>query len=103
MRSQIDRLIEVGSESYPHVTLRVMPYDAGAHSLMGGALSILSFPSVRLPDLVWQETAITGNIIDKRQVIRESKASFAEAFDRALDVAASREIMNQVRQEMEAT
>lgn len=103
MRAQIDRLLEVASERYPHVTVRVTPYAMGAHSLMGGALSILAFPSKRLPDLVWQETAIAGNLVDKRQVIRESKAGFEETFDRALDEDASREIMQQVRQEMEAT
>ncbi len=101
MRRQLEHLIETSETKSNHVRIRVMPFGIGAHPLIGAALTILSFPSPHLGDLVWQETAVSGGIVDKRQVILESTASFAEAFERALDEAASREIIERIYKQME--
>ncbi|MFD0206639.1 MULTISPECIES: helix-turn-helix domain-containing protein [Saccharothrix] len=101
VRGQLARLLEVLDRMGDHVRVRVIPFTAGAHPLLGAALKILSFRSNRLGDLMYQETAISGVIIDKRQVILESAASFAETFDRALDDRDSREFIDAVYHEME--
>lgn len=101
MRRQLEHLTEVIDSKGTHVRIRVVPFGAGAHPLIGAALTILTFPSSRLPDLVWQETAVSGGIVDKRQVILESIASFTETFDRAPDETTSLGIINEIRQEME--
>ncbi len=101
VRGQLARLLEVLDRLGDHVRVRVIPFTAGAHPLLGAALKILSFRSNRLGDLMYQETAISGVIIDKRQVILESAASFAETFDRALDDRDSREFIDAVYHEME--
>ncbi|MFC6090256.1 helix-turn-helix transcriptional regulator [Saccharothrix sp. BKS2] len=101
MRGQLAHLLHVIAKRPDHVRVRVMPFSAGAHPLLGAALRIMSFPSERLRDLVYQETAISGAVIDKRQVILESTASFAEAFDRALDEDGSRRFIGDVREEVE--
>jgi transcriptional regulator with XRE-family HTH domain len=101
MRRQLAHLLEALDLKGGHVRLRVMPFEAGAHPLLGSALKILSFGSNRLSDLMYQETAISGVIIDKRQVILESTASFAETFDRALGDRDSREFIDAVYHEME--
>jgi transcriptional regulator with XRE-family HTH domain len=101
---QLDRLIEVCSRADSTVNLRVVPFDADAHPLIGGPLTMLSFDNVLLPDLVWQETAITGNLIDKPQVIRECSASFDEVFESvALDTAPSLALIRQIHSELGAT
>ncbi len=101
MRRQLAHLLGVLNRRRDHVRIRTIPFTAGAHPLLGSALKILSFRSNRLGDLVYQETAISGVIIDKRQVILESTASFAETFDRALDDHASREFIDAIYHEME--
>ncbi|NIJ09769.1 transcriptional regulator with XRE-family HTH domain [Saccharomonospora amisosensis] len=101
---QLDRLIGVCSRADSTVDLHVVPFAADAHPLIGGPLTMLSFDNVLLPDLVWQETAITGNLIDKPQVIRECSASFDEVFESvALDTARSLELVQQIRSELGAT
>ncbi|MFI9009269.1 helix-turn-helix domain-containing protein [Actinosynnema sp. NPDC053489] len=101
MRAQLGHLLEVLDRKGGHVRVRVMPFAAGAHPLLGSALKILSFRSTRLGDLIYQETAISGVLVDKRQVILESTASFAETFDRALGDRDSREFIDAVYHEME--
>ncbi|KOX31088.1 DNA-binding protein [Saccharothrix sp. NRRL B-16348] len=101
MRRQLAHLLDVLDRNGGHVRVRVIPFAAGAHPLLGAALKILSFRSNRLGDLIYQETAISGVIIDKRQVILESTASFAETFDRALGDRDSREFIDAVYHEME--
>lgn len=101
MCHQLAHLLRVIDGKRGHVRVRVVPFTAGAHPLLGAPLMILSFPSPVLPDLVWQETAISGSVVDKRQVILESAAGFDETFERALDESASRALVAEVHEEME--
>jgi transcriptional regulator with XRE-family HTH domain len=100
-RRQLAHLLDTIDRKGEHVRIRVMPFTAGPHPLISAPLTILSFPSVHVPDVVWQETAINGAIVDKRQVILEATASYAETFDRALDEGASRELIAKIHDEME--
>ncbi|MGM1062932.1 helix-turn-helix domain-containing protein [Saccharothrix sp. Mg75] len=100
MRAQLTHLIAV-VDAHDHVRVRVVPFSTGAHPLLGGALMILSFRPSRLTDVVYHETAISGVLTDKRHVILESTASFAETFDRALGERESREFIGHVHDEME--
>jgi transcriptional regulator with XRE-family HTH domain len=102
MGRQLDRLCSIMEEKAEHVRVHVMPYDAGAHPVIGGGLKILSFASPWLPDMVWQEAVTTGSLIEKPQVVGELTASFTEALDRALDRGSSLEAIRQVRKEMES-
>jgi transcriptional regulator with XRE-family HTH domain len=99
MRAQLAHLLDV-VDRRPNVRLRVIPFSAGAHPLLGGGLMVLSFRSPRLGDLVYCENAISGGFTDKRQVILESTACFAEAFDRALDEDDSRGFIEGVHGEV---
>jgi hypothetical protein len=53
MRSQMERLVELGS--LPHVTLQVMPFSAGAHAGMEGPFLIFGFPEQADPDVAYVE------------------------------------------------
>ncbi|GAA3461459.1 DUF5753 domain-containing protein [Saccharothrix longispora] len=101
MRGQLAHLLEVVAGKGDRVRLRVVPFTAGAHPLLGAALRIMSFPSPRLRDVVYQETAISGVLIDRPRVILESTASYAETFDLALGERDSREFIRRVHDEME--
>lgn len=101
MCHQLDRLCSIIEEKPNHVRVHVMPYQAGAHPVIGGSLKILSFGSPWLPDMVWQEAVTTGSLIEKPHVVDELVASFTEAVDRALDRDSSLEAIRRVRKELE--
>lgn len=64
MRAQLERLIEVTKE--PNVTLQVVPFSSGGHAAEGGAFTILRFPEVDLPDVVYVEQLTSSLYLDKR-------------------------------------
>lgn len=102
MRRQLEHLIHTIETKRDHIDIRVMPYSAGAHPLLGGTLQILSFASPWVPDMVWLDsvTTIVG-LIDRRQTTLELTASFEESLHRALDPDATHALIHQTHQEME--
>jgi len=59
MRAQLERLLELSS--LPHVTLRVIPYDAGALPAGNNKFIILRFAQPIVPDVVFIE-GLTGDL-----------------------------------------
>ena len=72
MREQLEHLAGI-HERFPHVTLQVLPFAAGAHPAMGAAFLILEFPEPGDPDVVHMEN-LTGSLYfeKKAQVSRYS-------------------------------
>lgn len=99
MAHQLDRLIKLSS--YEHITIHVMPYSAGAHPTIGGALKVLTFDSTLLPDMIWTEAVTAGSLIDRQQAVQEMRASLDETIDRSLSPDESRDLIHRVRAEME--
>lgn len=97
---QLEHLASVIEDKPDHVEVRVMPFSAGAHPVIGYPMTILSFTSPRLPDLLWQETISSQAIIDRRATLRECTASFDEATERAMSRKDSLAQIHQVRKEM---
>ena len=64
MRAQLEQLIEVTKE--PNITLQVVPFSSGGHAAEGGAFTILRFPEVDLPDVVYVEQLTSSLYLDKR-------------------------------------
>jgi hypothetical protein len=96
---QLRHLAEVIEDKHDHVEVRVMPFNADAHPLTGSPLTILSFDSPRLPDLLWQETISSQAIIDRRATLRECAASFDAAIDQALNREDSLALIERIREE----
>lgn len=69
MRAQLEGL--VGAAELPHVTLQVLPFEAGAHAGMDGTFSILDFPSPSDPDVVYAENATGGLFLEKSDELRK--------------------------------
>lgn len=96
---QLEHLAEVIEDKHDHVEVRIMPFSAGAHPLIGSPIVILSFDSPRLPDLLWQETVSSQTIVDRRVTLRECAASFEEAMDQALTTEDSLALIRHIRTE----
>ncbi|CAO5180597.1 HTH cro/C1-type domain-containing protein [Frankia sp. AiPs1] len=67
MRGQIEHLIELGE--LPNLTLQVMPFSFGGHAAEGGAFTILRFPEMDLPDVVYLEQLTSSSYLDKREEV----------------------------------
>lgn len=82
MRAQLERLIELAE--LPKVTLQVVPFQAGGHSAVGGAFSILRFAEPEIPDIAYTEQLTSALYIDKKADV----GNYAMTMDR-LSVEAS--------------
>ncbi|GIH29397.1 transcriptional regulator [Acrocarpospora phusangensis] len=67
MRGQLQHLIELMDQT--NVTIQVMPFNFGGHAAEGGAFSILRFPDVELPDIIYVEQLGSALYLDKRDEV----------------------------------
>jgi Domain of unknown function (DUF5753)/Helix-turn-helix domain len=65
MRGQIERLIEAAKE--PNITLQVMPFHFGGHAAESGSFTLMRFPELDLPDVVYLEQLTSALYLDKRE------------------------------------
>ncbi|MFI1736592.1 Scr1 family TA system antitoxin-like transcriptional regulator [Streptomyces sioyaensis] len=72
MRHQMMSLIERGTS--PHVTIQVLPYDAGEHAEMGGSLTLYTLPDE--PLLAYLEGSRSGTIVEDRDEVMELEESY---------------------------
>lgn len=100
MRDQLDHLVRLATERPEQIEVRVMPFTAGAHPALGGPFRILSFPSPRLPDLVWQEILTSSDIIDQSARVADHSVTFEEARERALSSTDSLALIRRIAKEM---
>lgn len=100
MRDQIKHLIKLATERPEQITIRVMPFSAGAHPALGGPFEILSFDSPRLPDLVWQEVLTSIDIMDQSARVTDYLVTFTETLERALSSDDSLALIRRIAEEM---
>jgi transcriptional regulator with XRE-family HTH domain len=67
MRAQVARLLE--ATELPGVILQVLPLAVGAHPGMASAFTILRFPDVGLPDVVYLERLDDATYVDRRESV----------------------------------
>ena len=63
LREQLEYLLKV--IELPHVTVQVMPLDAGAHPAQAGPFVIMRFDTGVDPDLVYLETHVGGLYLER--------------------------------------
>ena len=63
MRGQLKHLIEL--IELRQVTLQIVPFDVGGHAAAGGPFTLLRFPALDLPDLVYLEQLNSALYLDK--------------------------------------
>ncbi|MFG1848503.1 helix-turn-helix transcriptional regulator [Micromonospora sp. WMMD712] len=100
MRRQLDHLVRLATERPEQIEVRVLPFSAGAHPAFGGPFEILSFPSPRLPDLVWQEILTSIDIVDQSVRVTDYLVTFAETRELALGSDESVDLIRRIAKEM---
>ncbi|SCL25221.1 Helix-turn-helix domain-containing protein [Micromonospora pallida] len=100
MRAQLEYLAGLVTERPEQIEIRVVPFTAGAHPALGGPFEILSFPSPRLPELVWQEVLTSSDIIDQSTRVADYVVTFAETQERALGSGDSLDLIRRIAKEM---
>nr|WP_042185969.1 helix-turn-helix transcriptional regulator [Kibdelosporangium sp. MJ126-NF4]CEL17004.1 Putative DNA-binding protein in cluster with Type I restriction-modification system [Kibdelosporangium sp. MJ126-NF4]CTQ91766.1 Putative DNA-binding protein in cluster with Type I restriction-modification system [Kibdelosporangium sp. MJ126-NF4] len=74
MHKQLLRLCE--HATLPHVTIQVVPFDAGAHSSMEGPFLILGFPEQMDPDVVYVDTTTGGVYLEEQADVQRYTLMF---------------------------
>jgi transcriptional regulator with XRE-family HTH domain len=74
MAEQLKRLLEMAQ--FPHVTLQVLPFSAGAHPGMDGPFVIMGFPEAADPDVVYVESTGNGFFVEMPPDVRRYSLMF---------------------------
>ncbi|GLZ04323.1 transcriptional regulator [Actinomadura sp. NBRC 104412] len=90
MRAQIEHLIKMTDTS--QVSVRVVPFDSGAHVGVDGALWVLSLEA---RDVAYSGAQNGGRLIETPGEVREMSVTFDRISAKAASVDASREILKQ--------
>ncbi|WP_328865593.1 helix-turn-helix domain-containing protein [Streptomyces sp. NBC_00304] len=96
MREQIERLLDVSE--LPHVSLDVVPFDAGAHSGACAPFTYFRFAEPELPDIVYSEILSASVYLDQRVDV----VAHLEAHSRMALLTSSedsRALLNRMRKE----
>lgn len=65
--------------------VRIVPFEATGHDAIGGStFYLMTFPSGKLPPLLWQETVTSTQLIAEALTVREHGIAHAEAMKAAL-------------------
>lgn len=101
LRGQLEHLLAM-SKQYPEsIDIRLIPFTADACSLLGaGTLSLLDFPSPRLPRVAWHEALTIWGVITDENQVRDIATGFREALTRALDRRATMKMMETYRRNL---
>ena len=83
MGAQLQHLAEAAD--LPHVTLQVLPEEAGEHAALEGSFTILAFPEQADPVVVYLDAATGGVYLEKP----EDRERYAAVFDHAIAAALS--------------
>jgi transcriptional regulator with XRE-family HTH domain len=87
MARQLDHLVAMSE--LPHVTVQMMPFEAGAHAGMDGAFVILEYEDAGYPDVVMAENAAGGLFLEKDHEIARYRSLFDLIKSSALSPAAT--------------
>lgn len=104
MAAQLDHLVDVAT--LPHVSLRVVPYDAGLHhGLLSGSFTVLRFPlngdgQPTEPPTVYVD-GFTGDLyLDKPNEIERYNGAFQAIWGRCLDHEGTKRLLQQATREL---
>ncbi|MFC6017551.1 helix-turn-helix transcriptional regulator [Plantactinospora solaniradicis] len=100
MRDQLQHLATLVTKRPEQIQIRIVPFTAGAYPALGGPFQILSFPSPRLPELVWQEILTSSDIIDQSGRVADYVITFEETLERALSSDESLALIRRIAKEM---
>jgi hypothetical protein len=97
IRGQLRALLDVTRR--PNVTLRVLPYAAGANPGLDGPFIILSFPEQLAPDVAYVETKGGDIYAESAADVRRFRVDFETIWAAALDLEGSAEFIAAIAEE----
>lgn len=84
-REQLKHLATLMERQPESIDIRIVPFEATGHPAMGGSgFFLLTFPSWRLPTVLWQETVTSTQLIADPLTTREYTLAHADAMRSAL-------------------
>lgn len=83
MRNQLQRLLSLAEE--PNVTVRILPFSAGAHPAMHGPFTLWDFEDETVGELACLENLVDGGVLSDGGMVKP----FVAAYSRLEELAAS--------------
>ncbi len=84
--AQVDHLRALAER--PGIDIRILPFDSGAHAAMTGAFRILDFPDADDPDVVYIETQVGAQYLEKPGELKEYRRIFDLLSEQAVPIGA---------------
>ncbi|MEU1308701.1 helix-turn-helix transcriptional regulator [Streptomyces cinnamoneus] len=95
IREQLAYLLEVSAA--PNIELQVLPFAVGAHSALGGSLTLFSFDNA--PDVVYLEGDVRGELVKDRRAVARHSHRYDLVHASALSPAASTDWLEKAMEE----
>ncbi|MFB6556914.1 DUF5753 domain-containing protein, partial [Streptomyces sp. NPDC056405] len=95
MYKQLARLLEEADT--PHSKVQVMPFAAGGHALMGGALTLLTLPNEST--VAYEEGIKAGYLCEDAQAARKWRWQYEELRANALSLVESAKLIRKAMEE----
>ncbi|WP_216892000.1 Scr1 family TA system antitoxin-like transcriptional regulator [Nocardia alni] len=84
LRGQLEYLADL-LEELDTIEMRVIPFDASAGAILGGAsFHLLDFAGQTLPTFGWVESAVFGGAVDNPDQVRDLAFAYVRALDQSL-------------------
>jgi transcriptional regulator with XRE-family HTH domain len=91
MKAQLSYLMEVSE--LPHVTLQVIPFDAGAHPGMPGSFVFMQFAEAAIPDVIYIDSMAGELFLEEEADVRRYRITFEHLRAVAISPDASRSLV----------
>lgn len=102
MTDQLRHLCDRIEQLPDTLDVRVIPFSADYYNALGGSsFYIFGFADTRLPEVVWQETITSTDLIDQPMRMREYNLAHDQAMGYALGRTESLGLIEQIRRELE--
>ncbi|MFE6685558.1 helix-turn-helix domain-containing protein [Streptomyces sp. NPDC057743] len=95
MRKQLEVLLEQADT--PNSKVQVMPFSSGPHSLMGGALNLLTLPNDSV--VAYEEGIETAHLYEDRGAVKKWRRQYEVLRANALSLTASAEVIRKAMEE----
>ncbi|MFL6146557.1 MAG: helix-turn-helix domain-containing protein [Pseudonocardiaceae bacterium] len=97
MFGQLTRLVEI--TELPHVTLRVLPFDAGAHPGVDGSFTVLEFADPSNPRIVYLDRLTNSEYLDGLRDVAAYRHAHDQLRAAALSPSESRQMISGLSRE----
>jgi hypothetical protein len=93
MREQLDRLVQLSH--LPHVTVQVLPFDAGAHPGLSGQFAVLEFTDATDATVVYLEGVNSDLYLEKDTDVQAYSVMYEHLRAQALSAEATRQFIGE--------